>query len=302
MTYGSATTARDVPDFLTHVYRITPPASVINEFKRRFDLIRSSPLVEITTAQAHALELELKKRCGQNAYIVKAGMLHSAPYIDNAVINLAQAGCTKVIGLLLSPQYSSIIMSGYEQALAHAAAEAGIKDYQVIGPWPNQPKFIQLLSERLVSSRAELAARYAGPVPIIFSTHSLPKSVVKRDPGYLQQLRQTIAAIVRKAGLDDDDWVAAYQSAGHTPEEWLKPDLQDVLNTLSAQEVPAVLVVPIQFLSDHLEVLYDLDIAAAEQASNANIGYHRIELPNVDLLFIKALADLVINNHLKIVS
>lgn len=292
MTYGSATTSKDVPEFLRHVYHREPDPEVVAEFKRRFDLIGSSPLIEITIAQAKALQSELDEQFGDGSYLVEAGMLHSEPSIDHAVSRLIKGGCQKIRGLLLSPQYSSIIMGGYNRALEAAAAKYGFDgEVSVIGPWPDEPIVIKLLSDRLKESYVQLQDRYGRPVPIIFTTHSLPESVVKRDPSYLDQLQTTIDAVVRETGLSEDQWQAGYQSAGHTPEEWLKPDLKDLL--ADYHDVPAVLIVPIQFLTDHLEVLYDLDTAAREQAEEFGIDYHRIQLPNTDALLIRALADII---------
>ncbi len=293
MTYGSATTSDDVVVFLNHVYGSkTPSPSIVTEFERRFDLIGSSPLIEITMAQANGLEAELNKSFGDGSYKVVAGMLHSAPTIDNAVAQLVEAGCKKMFGLLLSPQYSEIIMGGYHRSLEAAAAKYGIS-FSIINPWPDEPNFIKLTASRLMEEHQKLSKQYGQAVPIILTTHSLPESVVNKDPGYLGQLQQTVAAIVREAGLKDNAWESAYQSAGHTPEKWLTPDLKDILASYANQAVAGVLIVPIQFLADHLEVLYDLDIAAREQANELGIHYHRIQLPNLDNLFIKALANIV---------
>lgn len=293
MTYGSATTSSDVPSFMGSVYGSKPPdPAVISEFERRFNLIGSSPLVKITIAQAQALQAELNSRHGSSSYVVEAGMLHSAPTIDTAVTKLAQSHCSTVKGLLLSPQYSSIIMGSYNLKLAAAATKHNL-EYSIAKPWPTQAKFIKLLSMQLITCRQALAGNYGHNIPVIFTTHSLPESVVKKDPSYLNQLRATIHAIVHKTGLTNSEWVAAYQSAGHTPEAWLKPDLEDVLAVYAHQNISGVLIVPIQFLADHLEILYDLDIAAQDQANKMGINYHRIQLPNTNQLFIQALADIV---------
>jgi protoporphyrin/coproporphyrin ferrochelatase len=167
----------------------------------------------------------------------------------------------------------------------------------VVGPWPTESHFIAMLARRIRESLEKWEEQYKTKIPVLFTTHSLPKRVVEKDPNYLRQLQATIDEILMAMAGEKKDpelvWRACYQSAGHTPEEWLKPDLTDVLMEMQKEKVPAVLIAPIQFLADHLEILYDLDIAAKAQCDERGIDYHRINLPNTDPLFIEALASLV---------
>src|SRR5438093_1351739 len=138
----------------------------------------------------------------------------------------------------------------------------------------------------------ESLSELAGVSPaIVLTAHSLPRRVFEAEPQYVDELKQTARAVAAKAGLEQ--WSFAYQSAGHTAEEWLRPDLVDLFPSLAAQGATDVLVVPVQFLADHLEVLYDLDIAAAAQAREAGLRYHRIAMPNTRPDFIRALAAIV---------
>jgi ferrochelatase len=294
MTYGSATTSADVSEFLHHVYP-NPTGQLIAEFQRRFDLVGSSPLVEITMEQSDALQAELERRAGKGVYHVQTGMLHSRPFIDAAMRRLSERDVTRVLGLLLSPQYSPLIMRGYDKALAAAGKKHGFKPESVrmLGPWPEERKFIELTSSRLTAARAALNEQYGQAVPVIFTTHSLPEAVVKRDPSYLDQLQATVGAVVGEAHLSAGEWHYAYQSAGHTPEPWLKPDLNDVIADLRPSGAKAVLIVPVQFLADHLEILYDLDTAAREETEELGVAYHRLPVPGTEPLFIQALADIV---------
>ena len=188
-------------------------------------------------------------------------------------------------------------MDGYRTALERAAAECGFpkEGIAVAAPWPTQENFIRSLGDRVETSLASLQDQYQKKIPVVFTTHSLPKRVVEKDPSYLDQLRSTIDAVVSYIGDPSPEWHAGYQSAGHTPEEWLKPDLTDILAELKKEGSPAVLIAPIQFLTDHLEILYDLDIAARKQCEDLGIAYHRIELPNTDPSFIKSIAEVVYN-------
>jgi protoporphyrin/coproporphyrin ferrochelatase len=292
MTYGSAATAEEVPAYLRSVRggRDADPA-LVAEFQRRYRLIGWSPLVRITLEQGAALQRLLDDEHGTGRYRVEVGMLHSKPTIDEAVARLAVAGARRLIGIVLSPQWSPVIMGGYQRALDAAAWRLG-PDAQVTlsGPWHRTPAFLGALAERVT----EALDRLDPGVPVLFTAHSLPKAVVDRDPGYLDQIAETIDAVAERTHLDRSRWQFAYQSAGHSPEEWLKPDLKDLLPGLRADGHKAVLVVPVQFLADHLEILYDIDVAAREEATEAGLEFNRIELMNTAPSFVRALADVAL--------
>jgi ferrochelatase len=221
-------------------------------------------------------------------------MLHSEPTIDEAVARLAVAGVRRLVGIVLSPQWSPVIMGGYRRALDAAAWRLGPDaDVVLAGSWHRTPAFLDALAERVT----EATGRLDPEVPVLFTAHSLPRAVVDRDPGYLGQIAETIDAVVERTGLDRGRWQFAYQSAGHSPEEWLKPDLKDLLPGLRDAGHKAVLVVPVQFLADHLEILYDIDIAAREEATEAGLAFHRIELMNTSPSFIRALADVALDQE-----
>lgn len=294
MTYGSATTAENVGAYMRHIYGDKTSKETVQDFERRYRLVGHSPLVEITQQQAELLQ----KKLG-NSYIVRSAMRHSKPFIRSAVMDCRKKGATRVVGIILSPQFSSYIMEGYKKDLFEAARAAGFaeKDIAIAKPWPTEKKFIELLAKRIKAKLGTLRGFHGANVPVIFTTHSLPERVVKSDPKYLLELKATTDAVLKKMSARNLEYYSGYQSAGHTPEKWLKPDLTDILAKLSrparrkgGKKVPAVLIAPIQFLADHLEILYDLDIAAAEQCAQHGIAYERIELPNIDPLFIEALA------------
>lgn len=301
MTYGSATTADHVAEYMAHIYHETPPEGIVKDFEERYRLVGHSPLIEITQRQAKSIETELNMGAqGKNRYIVRAGMLHSEPFINRAVRECREEGAERCIGVILSPQFSSFIMDGYRSALERAAEAYGFPKEGIIiaKPWPTEEYFVKSLGERIKTSLQSLKERYHEKIPVVFTTHSLPKRVVEKDPHYLEQLQETIQAVLKYIHDPDLQWYAGYQSAGHTPEEWLKPDLTDILANLKNDDVPAVLIAPIQFLTDHLEILYDLDIAARKQCEDVGIAYHRIQLPNTEPLFIKSIAQVVYNTDI----
>ncbi len=294
MTYGSAVTAEDVPAYLRSVYRgRDPDPELVAEFQRRYRVVGRSPLIERTREQGAALAALLAAERGQGSHLVEVGMLHSAPWIDQAVARLASAGVRRLVGVVLAPQFSPVIMGGYGRALEAAARLVPDATVTVAGPWHRTPAFVDCLAKRVGEALGRLRATGEPEVPVIFTAHSLPKAVVDRDTAYLDQLAETCEELAARAGLDQPRWRFAYQSAGHTPEEWLKPDLKDLLPGLRAEGHRAVLVVPVQFLADHLEILYDIDVAARQEAEDAGIAFHRIELPNADPLLVRALAEVV---------
>ncbi len=296
-TYGSANTAEHVKEYMEHVYKDRVPAGLIEDFEERYRIVGGSPLVKITKQQAELLSKVLNSN-SDTVYIVRAAMLHSEPFIESVVDECHKAGAKKIVGIILSPQFSSFIMEGYKSALQNATIKSGYapEDVIVAGPWPAEPKFVELLSRRVKAALEKLRQKHRVDVPVVFTTHSLPKRVVDKDPNYLDQLKITIDAVVKELDRPDMEWYQAYQSAGHTPEEWLKPDLMDILAKLRDKHDLAVLIVPIQFLANHLEILYDLDIAGKQQCDDYGIKYNRIELPNTDPLFIEALASITKNS------
>ena len=279
MTYGAPRDASDVPAYLARVRGGREPApELVTEFISRYERIGWSPLVRITVAQADALEGLLG-----DGWRVSAGMRFSAPSVSDAVAALGPVD--RIVGIVMSPQYSSLLMSGYGAALAGAAGTSGVPT-TLVEAWHREPAFIDALAG-LVRD----ALRERDPDgPILFTAHSLPQRVFESEPAYIAQLRETAELVTQRLGLAGDTWRWAYQSAGHTQEEWLRPDLKELFPEIAAAGAREVLIVPVQFLSDHLEVLYDLDVAAAAEATACGLRYRRIRMPNTDPRFIAALA------------
>ena len=216
-------------------------------------------------------------------------MLHTEPRIPDALARLVDAGVDRVIGIVLAPQYSSLIMGGYNRAVEGAIAERGIAiPVSVAGAWHDVPGWIDSLAERVQETIDS-----AGDLPIVFTAHSLPKAVVERDTGYLDQIHETIRTVAGRVGLRDDQWQFGYQSAGHTPEEWLTPDFKDLVPDLARAGHTGVIFVPVQFIADHLETLYDIDIAGREEAEEVGLAFHRVPVPNTAPTFIDALRQVV---------
>jgi ferrochelatase len=294
MSFGTASSVEDVPRYLTKVRGGTPPAApLIEEFQRRFALVGGSPLIRICREQAAALEAMLNADAlAGPRHRVTIGMRHSDPTIADGLSGLVAAGARRVVGIVLSPQYSPVVLAGYLRDFDEArAALPDDVETVIAGAWHDEPAFVDALATLV----REALARLGDPddVPIIFTAHSLPQSMAERDPGYLLQLRDTARAVAQRGGIAPERWSFAYQSAGHTREPWLQPDLVDVLPGLRDAGHRRVLVAPVQFVADHLEVLYDVDVAAREQAEAMGIHLARTASPNAMPGFIAALAAVV---------
>lgn len=287
MTYGAPRDAADVPAYLARVRGGREPApELVRELIGRYERIGWSPLVERTRAQAAALEAALGRD-----WRVRAGMRFSAPSVADAVEDLGAVD--RVIGIAMSPQFSPLLMAGYGTALAAAAASRGIAA-TLAGAWHREPEFVAALAALVRDALDEVEpGGRLGRSPrlvVLFTAHSLPKRVFDAEAGYVADLRETADLVAAALGLERSAWRWAYQSAGHTQEEWLRPDLKELFPEIAAAGASDVLVVPVQFLADHLEVLYDLDVATAAEAAAHGLRYRRIRMPNDDPRFIRALA------------
>ena len=288
LTYGSpAVDLHDLPQYLAAVRGGREPSSeLVAEFRRRYELIGGSPLIPITIAQAAAVAERLRAD-GHDA-VATVGMRFSAPTVLDGLRELAELGCETVRAIVMSPQYSDLLMSGYGRAIGAAVVELGSGAPRVaLAPaWYREPGFIAAVAERVSDGLASLP----DGAPVLLTAHSLPRRVADAEPGYLDQLRETAEAVALAAGLPDGRWHFCWQSAGHEPGEWMKPDFADLLPRLREACHRAVLVAPIQFLADHLEILYDVDIAARKQAEASGMAFARIESLNVSPTYIGALA------------
>ncbi|HEY6959186.1 MAG TPA: ferrochelatase [Candidatus Limnocylindria bacterium] len=280
MTYGAPSGDADLPRYLSAVRGGRPAEdALVAEMKRRYERIGGSPLIRITKEQAASLERELG-----TGYVAAAGMRFSPPSIGDAARQLVDRGADVLLGICMSPQWSPTLMGGYERELTGAASALGVPCVMA-GAWYREPAFIASIAEKVGTALAERDS------VVILTAHSLPKRVFDAEPDYIVQLKATGTLVAKAAGLRDGRWHWAYQSAGHTQEQWLRPDLVDLFPGIAAAGEREVLVVPVQFLADHLEVLYDLDVAAGQQARDAGLVYRRIEMPNTSPAFIRALAD-----------
>jgi protoporphyrin/coproporphyrin ferrochelatase len=291
MAYGTPRTTADIEPYYTHIRRGRAPApEQLADLTARYDAIGGiSPLAERTEAQRLALAAALAERSAE-PFTVVLGQKHAAPFIEDAVGLLADAGIERVVGLVLAPHWSAFSVGQYHERARAVAEERGVA-YAGIDSWHLEPAYLDFLATAVTDARATLPPRHK----VLFTAHSLPERVLVDDP-YPDQLRESAAAVAERVGLLPwPDWALAWQSAGRTPEPWRGPDILAVIDELGATgRADGVLVCAQGFTSDHLEVLYDLDIEAANAAAAAGLAFARTRSLNDDAAVMGALADRVL--------
>ena len=275
MAYGSPERLADVPAYYADIRGGRPIAPEhledLVERYRRLGIEESSPLNAITEETRAALEREL-------GLPVFTGMKHWTPHIADAAESALASGADRIVGLVLAPHYSALSIEGYRDQLDGAVDGAQL---EFVGSWHLEPGFIELLADRVRGTGAH----------VVFTAHSLPARILEMGDPYKDQLLETSEAIARSAGLPD--WSFSFQSESPTGEPWLGPDILDHLEELRAQGVDHVLVCPVGFVSDHLEIRWDIDVEAQEKAAELGIRLERIEMPNADPAFVRTLAQIV---------
>jgi protoporphyrin/coproporphyrin ferrochelatase len=275
MAYGSPATADDIRPYLEDIRRGRPVSDeAVDELAERYRRIGGrSPLDQVTEAQRAALEREL-------GIPVFVGMKHWQPRIAEAVERALYGGATRLIGVVLAPHYSRMSVGEYRGRLE--AAVDGRAGLILVESWHDDPAFVDAVAQRVRGTDAW----------VVFTAHSLPERILADGDPYREQLLETSQLVAERAGLGDR-WSFAFQSASATGEPWLGPDILDELERLHAAGVRKVLVAPVGFVSDHLEILWDLDVEARERADKLDLELARIESLNDDPAFVHALAGVV---------
>ena len=279
MAHGTPSSLEDMPEYLRLVRGGRPPSDqLVHEMRENYRAIGGrSPLTEITEAQAEALRARLGPEIP-----VAAGMRNWHPFIKDALARLVAAGVTRVVGIPMAPQFSTLSVQKYIDA-ARAALPAGVQ-FEAVESFHTHPLLLDAFAERV---------RAAHPKPdeaIIFTAHALPVRVIEAGDRYADQVAETAAGVAARAGIANYD--CAFQSAGRTPEPWIGPDLAQVIDDRSVT-IRKFLVVPIGFVCDHTEILFDIDVQASQIAREFSTTLRRTESLNTSPLFISTLEDLV---------
>jgi len=274
MAYGSPERLDDVPAYYSDIRGGRPikPELLedLVERYRRLGIEDESPLNAITEQTRAALEREL------GDIPVFTGMKHWTPRIAEAAERALSAGADTVVGLVLAPHWSELSIAGYFEQLQAALARRA--QLVFVHSWHDEPGFVDVLASRIRGTDAH----------VVFTAHSLPE---RAEPIYKEQLLETSQLVAERAEVGD--WTFSFQSESPTGEPWLGPDILDHLEDLRARGVSSVLVCPVGFVADHLEIRWDLDHEAAEKARELGLDFARIEMPNADPGFVAVLAGLV---------
>ena len=280
MAYGSPDRLEDVPAYYADIRGGRPIAperlEELVERYRTLGIEDSNPLNEITEETRARLERELGAP-------VFTGMRHWTPRIADAVEEAVATGAGLVVGLVLAPHFSAMSIGAYRSQLEQALA--GRAELAFVERWGAEPGFVELLAERV------RAAGAGAGVHVVFTAHSLPERILAEGDPYRDELLETSRLVAEEAGVED--WSFSFQSASPTGEAWLGPDIVEHLDELAGRGVEHVLLCPVGFVSDHLEIRWDLDTVAAERARELGLELRRIELPNADPAFVRVLAGLV---------
>jgi ferrochelatase len=274
MAYGSPTELTDIRAYLEDIRGGRPVSDeAVEELTERYRRIGGrSPLDDVTEAQRAALEEELELP-------VYVGMKHWRPRIAEAAERALARGADPIVGIVLAPHYSKLSIDGYRERLEEAADNRA--DLRFVESWHTHEPYLAVLADRVRGTDAH----------VVFTAHSLPARILDEGDPYRDQLLETSQLIAERAGLGS--WSFAFQSASATVEPWLGPDILDELDSLDERGVEHVLVCPIGFVSDHLEILWDIDVEARERAAELGLELDRIESLNDDPAFIRGLAELV---------
>jgi ferrochelatase len=296
MAYGSPQGPDDVERYYTHIRHGRPPSDAeLQDLLRRYEAIGGvSPLSAITARQALALEHRLTTVRTEGDLRVYLGLKHSAPFIGDAIRQMAEDGVAEAVALVLAPHYSRMSVGSYLSEAEQANQSLGSP--MVLKPvksWARHPRLIELLSQRVTEAFGLFTAKEREALPVIFTAHSLPQRILSEGDPYPEELRASGELVAQRLSLTN--YTFSWQSAGRTREPWMTPDILEKLSAMADSGDRQALICPAGFVSDHLEVLYDLDIQAQQHARQLGMHIERTRSFNDDPAFIEVLASIAID-------
>ena len=296
MAYGTPRTKEEILPYYTDIRRGRAPTDEqLNDLIKRYEAIGGlSPLKQLTEDQRDALQTELDL-INPGHYQVFLGLKHATPFIEESVEEVAKLGFKRIVCLVLAPHYSTYSIGQYTDRV-RVSAEPHAIEVVGIDSWAREEAFIDFLAADMKSKLATLPER----TKVLFTAHSLPQRIIDSGDPYPDELRATAELVAEKAGLERwSQWSIAWQSAGRTPEPWIGPDILAVIDQMATtrdtnEPVDGVLVCACGFVADHLEVLYDLDLEAAQHAEKFGIAFARTACVNDNASVMSALAKRVV--------
>lgn len=291
MAYGGPGSLEEIPGYLADIRSGRPtPSEVVEEITANYRAIGGrSPLLDVSRRQADALA----ERLGDE-YRCYLGMRHWSPWIEEVVGEMVEDGVTQAVSLVLAPHFSALSVARYQQRIADGLElYRGRIEFEHVPSYHDAPGLVEALAARVTDGVSGWPEEERDRVQVVFTAHSLPVRVLEAGDPYDAQCRETALLVAERAGIPGDRWSWSYQSAGRTPEPWAGPDLGEHLEDLAQQGVRDVVVVPVGFVSDHVEILFDVDVRARAVAERLGMRLERPPALNDDPVFIEALADLV---------
>ncbi|WP_010502765.1 ferrochelatase [Paenibacillus elgii] len=294
MSYGTPESLDQVEAYYTHIRRGNPPTpEQLKDLTDRYEAIVGGffPLRENTDKQVQALEARLNEKYPDTTFVCYQGLKHASPFIEDGVERMVQDGITEAVGVVLAPHYSVMSVGGYIKRAQEKADSLGLS-MRFVKSYHLHPALIEALVQRVEEGLNRFEGVAKDAVKVIFTAHSLPEKILEMKDPYPDQLLETSKAIAGRCGITH--WQFGWQSAGQTGVPWLGPDILDVLHTVKKEkQAEHVLICPIGFVSDHLEVLYDLDIEAQKTARELGLRLERTRSLNTDPLYMETLSDVV---------
>ncbi len=290
IAFGGPTCPEEIRPFLARVTKGIPiPAARLEEVAHHYEAVGGkSPLNEITFRQANALKNFLN-----NKLPVYVGMRNAAPFFVDTLKQMAAAGVTRALGFILSSHRTEASWERYQENIADARAElgGGAPEVDYCDGWHDHPLFLQSWVELIQTAMTKIDAVKRHSTPLVFTAHSLPTAMAAYST-YVEQLELSARLIAEK--LEQPNWSLAYQSrSGRLSDPWLQPDIGDTIRTFAGKGYREIIVAPIGFVCDHVEVLYDLDIEAKNIADGLGIELIRASCPNDHPAFVRMMADVI---------
>ena len=291
MAYGTPTTPADVEAYYTRIrHGRAPTPELLRELSDRYrEIGGTSPLAQRTAAQVAGIAAALEERFA-GAFDVRFGSKYEPPMIEDVAPGFAEDGITHVIGLVLAPHSSSMSTDQYMSRARESLGQS--VTFTEIGAWWDAPGFLEIIAQRGTDALALVDPARLDTTEVLFSAHSLPQKILATGDTYPEQLRDSAVGAARAADITNFD--LAWQSAGRTADSWIGPDILEVLRTKKAAGLTDIVSCPIGFVSDHLEVLFDIDIRAQALAHELGLNLIRTASLNDDPAFISVLADIVV--------
>jgi protoporphyrin/coproporphyrin ferrochelatase len=299
MAYGTPYKEEDIERYYTHIrHGRTPSPEMLEDLTQRYEAIGGiSPLAKITLDQGKSLEERLNAIQDEVEFKMFLGLKHIEPFVEDAVQQMHEDGIEEAVSIVLAPHFSTFSVKSYNGRAKEEAAKIGGPKITSVESWYDEPKFIDYWVKKVKDTYEKMTEEERNGAVLIVSAHSLPERILKDGDPYPEQLQETADLIAKGAGITE--YAVGWQSEGNTPDPWLGPDVQDLTRELHHEKGYNTFVyIPVGFVADHLEVLYDNDYECKVVTDEIGANYYRPEMPNSKPEFIDALATVVMK-HLK---